>query len=313
MGEWRRSVCPRDCPDCCGLLFWVEDGRVLKVKGDPEHPFTKGFICQKARHFPDHIHSPARLTTPLKRVGAKGEGRFAPVSWEEAFGLMTAKLQEVAAAFGPQAIMPYSYAGHMGVVHRNAGHAFFHRLGATRLLYTICGAAAEAGYVASLGGGPSAPLESAADSDFIIIWGSNTLTTNLHAWPHFQAARRRGARLVVIDPYRNRTAREADRHLMPRPGTDAALALGMLNVIIEEGLYDREFVDKWTYGFDQLAERVKEYPPSRVSEITWVPEEKIVAAARMFANSKPGRRAIITSLDKAVDALTGKAGTVIVK
>ncbi len=264
---WRRSVCTKDCPDTCGLLAKVENGRITKVKGDPDHPFTKGFICRKAHYFPQHVHNADRILTPLVRKGLKGTGRFEPISWDAALDQIVTRIKKVSDDFGPQAILPYWYAGHMGMIHRNAGQAFFHKLGASKLLATICGPAATAGFEATLGSGPSTDLESTVDSDFIIIWGSNTLTTNLHAWPFFQQARKKGARLVVIDPYRTRTAKKADLHLMLKPGTDAALALGMMEVLIREDLIDRDYLNTHTVGFDELARRAMAYPPEKASSI----------------------------------------------
>ena len=283
---WKRAVCPKDCPDTCGLLVKVEHGRVTSVKGDPDHPFTGGFICQKARYFPEHVHSPKRITTPLRRTGPKGAGQFEPIGWDEALNEVASRMKSVCAEFGPEAILPYSYAGHMGLVHRNAGHAFFNRLGASRLNYTICGPAAQAGFEVSLGRGPSTEIESAARSDYIIIWGSNTMTTNIHAWPHFNAARRAGATLVVIDPYRNRTARRADMHLMIKPGTDAALALAVMHVLIERDIIDHDFIARKTVGFEELKARVAEYPPARAAGICDLAEDTIVRLAEGYGRAR---------------------------
>jgi len=283
---WKRAVCTKDCPDTCGLLAEVENGHIVTVKGDPDHPFTDGFICQQARHFPEHVHSPKRITTPLRRTGPKGTGKFEPVEWDEALDEVGSRMNSVTSEFGPEAILPYSYAGHMGLVHRYAGHAFFNRLGASRLNYTICSAAATAGYEVSLGRGPSTEIESASQSDYIIIWGSNTLTTNVHAWPHFNKARKAGATIVVIDPYRNRTVRRADMHLMIKPGTDAALALAMMQVLIERGMINRGFIAQKTLGFEQLKVRAAEYTPARVAGICGLSEEMIVRLAEDYGRAK---------------------------
>ena len=264
---WKRCVCTKDCPDTCGLLAKVEEGRITAIKGDPDHPFTQGFICRKAGYFPEHVHHARRILEPLKRTGPKGSGNFTPITWDDALDEITEHMSAVAAQYGPEAILPYYYAGHMGLIHRHAGHAFFHRLGASRLIPTICGPAATAGFEASLGGGPSTAIETAAESDFIIIWGSNTLTTNLHAWPFFQKAIKGGAPLTVIDPYRTETAKRANTHLMIRPGTDAALALGVMNVMIAEDLIDHDFIAKRTLGFDALKQRVALYPPETVAGV----------------------------------------------
>ncbi len=272
---WKRCVCPKDCPDTCGMLANVENDRVIAVKGDPEHPFTQGFICRKAGHFPEHVHGKQRILEPLKRTGPKGSGQFRPISWDAALDEIAGRMGEVAETYGPEAILPYYYAGHMGLVHRNAGHSFFHRLGASRMMPTICGPAATAGFQASLGKGPSTDIEWSAASDFIIIWGSNTLTTNLHAWTFFKRAMKNGARLTVIDPYRNETAKKADDHLMIRPGTDAALALGMMNVLIENELIDADFIEKKTIGFDALKQRAAEYPPEKVAGICGIEADRV--------------------------------------
>ncbi|RJX32970.1 MAG: molybdopterin oxidoreductase family protein [Desulfarculus sp.] len=286
MAETKLAVCPHDCPDTCGWLVQVDGGRVVSVKGDPDHPFTRGFLCAKAGHYPSRVHSPQRLTKPLLREGAKGSGRFKEITWQRALDVLQRRLEEAAGRFGPESILPYFYAGHMGLVHRNAGSAFFHKLGASRLLPTICSSTATAGHALSLGSGPSTDVESAAHADLIIIWGSNTLTTNLHAWPFFQEARQRGGRIVVIDPYRNRTAQRADLHIMLRPGSDAALALGLMQVLVDEGRLDRRFIKRHTLGFDEFLPRLADYTPERAQKITGVPAAQIRALARDYAQAK---------------------------
>ena len=283
---WKRAVCTKDCPDTCGLLVRVEDGRITTVKGDPDHPYTQGFICKKGARFPEHVHGASRLTTPLKRTGPKGSGQFAPVTWDEALNEVAANIRRVVDEFGPESVLPYTYAGHMGMVHRNAGHSLFNKIGASQLDYTICGPAGTAGFKASLGSGPSTEIQSATESDFIVIWGSNTLVTNVHAWPHFTKARKNGARLVVIDPYRNPTAREADTHLMLRPGTDAALVLAVMHVLIAEDLIDHEFIRERTVGFAQLKERAREWPPSRAAEVCGLSEAEIIAFALAYGRAR---------------------------
>lgn len=285
MIEFKRSVCPHDCPDTCGLLVGVEDGRVVSVKGDPEHPFTRGAICVKVNHYPERVYSPLRVLHPLKRIGTKGEGRFERITWDQALDEIVRKYRQIISESGGEAILPYSYAGTMGLVQFHAGHPFFHRLGASKLLRTICSASAEAGFAASMGSIPTTDIETTVNSDLIIIWGSNTLATNMHAWPFFLKARRNGAPIVVIDPYRNRTAKEAERHLQLKPGTDAALALGMMHVIIKESLIDKDFIEGHTIGFEQLVERVNDYPPSRVENITGVPAAEIEWLAREYGRA----------------------------
>lgn len=286
MEGMRRSVCPFDCPDTCGLLVKVQGQRVVSVGGDPGHPFTRGFICQKMRHYPERVHSPERLTQPLLRDGAKGSGAFRPIAWDKALDIIERQITQTVARHGAEAILPYSYAGHMGAVQRNSGDAFFHKLGASRLERTICGSTAGLGFSMSLGRGPSTDIESSVDADLILIWGSNTLTTNLHAWPFFSEARRRGARIVVIDPYQNRTAQRADQHLMLRPGSDAALALGLMQVLISEDLLDREFIARHTVGFEQLRERAAQWPPARVAQVTGLEAGQIVELARAYGTAR---------------------------
>lgn len=285
MIEFKRSVCPHDCPDTCGLLIGVEDGRVLSVKGDPEHPFTRGAICVKVRHYPERIYSPLRVLHPLKRVGSKGAGTFERITWDQALDEIVHQYRQIISDSGAETILPYSYAGTMGVVQFHAGHPFFHKLGASKLLRTICSAAAEAGFAASMGNIPTTDIETSVNSDLIIIWGSNTVVTNMHAWPFFLEARRRGASIVVIDPYKNRTAKEANRHLQLKPGTDAALAMGMMHIIIKEGLIDKQFIGRHTVGFEQLAERVDDYPLPRVEKITGVPGGEIEWLARAYGRA----------------------------
>jgi len=285
MVKLKRSVCPHDCPDTCGLLVGVENNRVVSVKGDPEHPFTQGAVCVKVRHYPERIYSPLRIHRPLKRTGPKGSGRFVPISWDEALEEIVERYERIISVHGPEAILPYSYGGTLGLLGYHAGHAFFHKLGASKLDRNICSSTHRAGFAASLGSGPPSDIERAVDSDLIIIWGGNTLVSNMHAWPFFLEARRRRARIVVIDPYRNATTRLADRHLRLKPGTDAALALGLMNVIIKEDLVDRDFMGEYTIGFERLAERAAQYPPSRVEEITGVPAEEIERLARDYGRA----------------------------
>ena len=285
MASWKRAVCTKDCPDTCGLLVRVENGRITAVKGDPDHPITRGFICRKANYFPEHVHHAQRILTPLKRTGPKGSGQFAKISWDAALDEIAASMRAAVDSDGPEAILPYYYAGHMGMIHRHAGHAFFHRLGASRMIPTICGPAASAGFEASLGSGPSTAISASADADFIIVWGSNTLTTNLHAWPFFQQARRNGARLAVIDPYRTETARRADVHLMIRPATDAALALSVMNVLIAEDLIDHDFITRRTVGFEPLVDRAADYPPERVAAICGIDAAAIRALAMDYGRA----------------------------
>jgi anaerobic selenocysteine-containing dehydrogenase len=283
---YKRSVCPHDCPDACGLLVGMEEGRVVSVKGDPDHPFTRGAICEKVKHYGERVHSPLRIHHPLKRVGPKGAGEFERISWDQALTEIVDRYKAIISDFGSEAILPYSYAGTMGVVQFHAGHPFFHRLGASRLKRTICSAAAEAGFSASMGNIPTTDIESSVDSDLIILWGSNTLSTNMHAWPFFLKARKKGAAIVAIDPYKNRTAAKADLHIKLKPGTDAALALGMMHVLVKNGLLDKTFIADQTIGFEQLKPRLDEYGPRRVAEITGVPKSQIEDLAIRYGKAQ---------------------------
>ncbi|MDN5344476.1 MAG: hypothetical protein PWQ18_587 [Clostridia bacterium] len=282
-----RSVCPLDCPDTCGLLVEINRGRVQKVSGDPEHPYTRGFICAKMRHYPELIHSRERILTPLKRSGPKGSGLFTPISWMEALATIAGRWQEIIDRYGPEAILPYSYAGVMGLLQRNAGHAFFHRLGASELQRTICSPAAEAGWQQVLGQTWGTDPETLVDADLVIIWGMNPASTSIHFLSLVQKARRQGARLIVIDAYRTRTAALADTVVLVRPGSDAALALGVMQVLVTEDLVDSGFIAAHVSGYKELCTKVlPAYTPERVAALTGVPTETITALARAYGQAR---------------------------
>jgi anaerobic selenocysteine-containing dehydrogenase len=288
MNEVKRSVCPHDCPDTCGLVVEISNGRINRILGDPEHPFTRGFVCHKVRHYVDRVYSPLRVKGPLKRTGPKGEGKFKAISWEEALGEIGDRFKHIIREFGPETILPYSFGGTMGIVHRNTvGHRLFHRLGASRLERTICTSTGYTGVRYTNGTALGMDPEDFALSNIIILWGVNALTTNLHLMPFVRDARRRGAKLVVIDPYVNRTARMADWYISIRPGTDSALAMAMMEVIIEENLYDEDYVRNKTIGFDALRKEAIHFPPKKASAITGIPEDDIRRLAREYATIKP--------------------------
>src|SRR3954469_9343561 len=259
MPQTRHSVCALDCPDCCSVVVTVENGRGTKLRGDPTHPITRGFLCGKVAQYLEREYSPDRLLYPQKRIGAKGEGRFERISWDEALDTIAQRLDAISHQHGPEAILPYSYGGTLGFLN-GAGmdRRFFHRLGASRLDRTICSAARMAGMTASLGDRFGAEPEQFRHSKLIIAWGANIHGNNVHLWPFIEEARRNGGKLVVIDPYRTRTARVADCHIPINPGTDAALALGMMRIIIEQGLHDADYIANHTSGFDELKQRVLE-------------------------------------------------------
>jgi anaerobic selenocysteine-containing dehydrogenase len=284
--EVRKTVCPHDCPDTCSILATVEDGRVVACEGDPDHPFTQGGLCHKVHRYPERIYSPLRILHPMRRVGNKGEGRFVRISWEEALQEIVARLQAIAREFGGEAILPFSYGGSLGLVQRKAGHPFFHRLGASRLKRNICDTAAEEAWQATYGVNIGTDLEAIGTSDLVILWGINAVHTNLHALHFVKRAQRSGARLVVIDPYRNRTARLADLHLTPRPSTDAALALGIAHVLIRDGLVDRDYIAARTVGFETYREEAARFPPERAAEITGIRPHAIQELARAYGRSR---------------------------
>ncbi len=282
-----KTVCALDCPDTCSLRVTVENGRVTRISGDPDHPLTRGFLCHKVANYDRRLYSPLRVLHPMRRAGEKGEGKFQRITWDEALDEIAARFKTIVAMDGAEAILPFSYGGSLGIVHRNAGHRFFYRLGASRLLRTICDPAAMAGWAMTLGKNTSTDLAEAAHSDFLVIWGMNVAATSVHFVPIVKAARRRGARVVQIDPCRNRTSHLADEQVRPLPGTDGALALGLMHVLIREGLVDEDFIGRFTLGYAALRERVlSEYPLERVSRITGVPQEQIARLGRDLGRAR---------------------------
>ena len=289
MAATLHSVCALDCPDACSLLINVDEtGRGSRLRGNPDHPITQGFLCGKVARYLEREYSPDRLLYPLRRVGAKGEGRFERLGWDSALDLIAERLQAVAREFGPEAILPYSYAGTMGLLNGSGmDRRFFHRLGASRLDRTICSSAGAAGLTEALGVRYAMDTEHFRHSKLIIAWGANILGTNVHLWPFVVEARRNGAKFYVIDPRQNRTGKLADRHYAIRPGTDAALAFAMMHVITAEGLEDKDYVAAHTLGFAELKEKVKEWDPRRAAEATGIPAEDIVELAREYASTRP--------------------------
>jgi anaerobic selenocysteine-containing dehydrogenase len=286
-----KAVCPHDCPDTCGIVVTVDraGGRAVDLRGDREHPFTRGFLCQKVANYLDRVYHPERLLHPMRRIGKKGDGRFERISWAEAVREIAARFKEIAASdAGPQAILPYSYAGTMGkLMYGSLDRRFFHRLGASLLDRTICATAGAAGCDVTLGTRAMTDPEAAVDCRFIVNWGSNTAVTNIHFWKIEHEARKRGARIVTIDPYRSPTAAKSDWWIPIRPGTDAALALGVMHVIFREGWHDSDYLENHCVGANELRERVmKEYPLARVSRITGLGIEEIERFAREYARSR---------------------------
>ncbi|RFU45716.1 molybdopterin-dependent oxidoreductase [Paraburkholderia sp. DHOC27] len=284
--EFARAVCPHDCPDTCAMRVSIEDGRAIKVTADPDHPPTQGALCTKVSRYAERVHHPRRLTTPMRRVGAKGEGRFEPISWDEALSIAAGRLSEIAAR-APEAIVPYSYAGTMGLVQGDSiAQRFFHKLGASQLDRTICAAAGAAGLKYTYGASLGMLTEFYAESELILIWGSNPIASNLHFWTRAQEAKRRGAHLIAIDPYRSLTAEKCHQHIALKPGTDGALALGMMHVLITEDLLDHAYIAAHTLGFDALKARALTYTPARVAQICGIEEQVIVDLARRYGSTK---------------------------
>ena len=315
------GACPHDCPDTCGVIAEVENGRALRFYGDPEHPVTQGWLCAKVRPYLEHVYHPDRLRTPLRRVGRKGAGRWQRISWDEAVATIRDRWLEIIDAYGPEAILPYSYSGTLGLVQMTVASArLWNRLGASRLVRAICGAAAEMAVKTTLGARHSPPYEDVRHSRLVIIWGHNPVSTAPHFMPPLRRAQREGCRLVVVDPRRTRTARGADWHLAPLPGSDGALALGLAHVIVGEGLHDEAWLQRHSAGWPQLRARLKEYPPARVAAVTGLAEAEIVELARLYAGVRPGLIKIADGLNRnlnggqtiravcALPALTGQYG-----
>src|SRR6202140_4489015 len=292
------AACPHDCPDACGVLITVEDGIATGIQGDPAHPVTRGFLCAKVAKYLDRVYSPERVLYPMRRVGPKGpratgEGARATqawqrITWDEAVDEITSRFKNIVAQFGREAILPFSFGGTLGMLNSaSMDRRFFHRLGASQLARNICSAAGEAGLKSVLGGKLGTEPEQFRHSKYIIAWASNIHGNNVHLWPFIAEARRNGAKLVVIDPYRTRTAECADWYPPINPGTDAALALGLMHVIIGENLHDADYVSQYTLGFEQLREKVKAYPPEPVAQWTGIAAEDIRKLAREYATVRP--------------------------
>src|SRR5579872_65436 len=287
------AACPHDCPDACGVLITVEDGRATKIQGDPAHPVTRGFLCAKVTKYLDRVYSPERVLYPLRRVAPKGFAErnvratrpdFERISWDEALNEIAKRLKNITAEFGSGAILPFSFAGTLGKLgYGSMDRRFFHRLGASQLHRNICSEAGAAGVKSVYGVNMGTDPEQFRHSRYIIAWAANIHGNNVHLWPFIEEARRNGAKLVVIDPYKTRTAQCADWYLPINPGTDSALALGMMHVIIAEKLHDADYVGKHVNGFDELVKRAHEYPPHRVSEWTGIAAEDIVKLSREYA------------------------------
>ncbi len=289
-----RAACPHDCPDTCAILVTVENGVATEIKGDPDHPTTAGVLCTKVSRYAERTYSPDRLLYPMRRTGAKGEGKFERISWDEALDTIAARLKPLADT-RPEAILPYSYCGTMGLLQGESMSArFFNRIGASLLDRTICAMAGATGYKYTVGGSIGTDLEQFQNAKLIVIWGGNPIASNLHFWTRAQEAKRRGAKLVAIDPYRSLTAEKCHMHIALLPGTDAALALGMMHVLIAENLVDDDYIERYTLGFEQLKARAAEWTPQRTAETCGITVDEVLALARLYGETaKAGEPAAI--------------------
>jgi anaerobic selenocysteine-containing dehydrogenase len=284
------GACPLDCPDGCSWIVTVRDGEAVRLRGHPEHPFTRGALCAKVNRYLELSRAPDRLLHPLRRVGAKGEGRFERIGWDEALDEIAARLRDIIERHGGEAIWPYQGTGTLGYLQGlegRAGSRLWNVLGASRHEPTICSIAGRVGAAYTNGTAAGMDPETFADSRLILLWGTNTLTSGHHIWKYIQAARDAGAHLVSIDPVRTRTAQRADEHLAVRPGTDAALALGLLWVVVDLGAEDRDYIERHTLGWEQFRQRIAEFPPDRVAAITGIEEERVVALGTRLARTRP--------------------------
>jgi anaerobic selenocysteine-containing dehydrogenase len=282
-----RVACPHDCPDTCAMLVTVEDGVATRIEGDPAMPFTDGTLCTKVSHYLERTYSPDRLLHPLRRTGEKGRGEFKRISWDEALDEIAARLGALAAE-NPETILPCSYAGTMGMVqYSSMDRRFFHRLGASLLDRTLCSSAGKFGLKATLGGSVGMDPERFDEAKLIVLWGANPIVSNLHLWSRVQEAKRRGATVVAIDPYRSLSAEKCTRHIALLPGTDGALALGMMHVLIAEGLLDKDYIARHTLGFEELALRVQQYSPDWAARTCGISVDEVLQLAREYGTTRP--------------------------
>ncbi len=291
--------CPHDCPDTCSMVFEVENDKLIGVKGNADHPMTRGGLCVKLKDYEKRHYHPDRVLYPLRRTGPKGSKQFERITWDEALDEITDRWKSIIAEYGPQAILPYSYLGHQGLVHGlNGGDAFFNRLGATVCERTFCGEGSCTAWLLTVGPTSGVDPESFIHSKYIVIWACNSVSTNLHHWHIVKDAQKKGAKVVVIDSYASRTAKEADWHLAPKPGTDGALAMAMINTIIEENLVDRDYVEKYTLGFEELSDRARDRTPEWAEQITGIPAGDIRQLAREYASTQPAAIRIGVALER---------------
>jgi anaerobic selenocysteine-containing dehydrogenase len=317
-----RGACPHDCPDTCGVLTEVRDGRAVGFHGDPDNPITRGWLCNKVRPYLDHVYHPGRLMYPLRRLGAKGGGQWQRISWAEALREIGSRWRDIIAESGAEAILPYSYSGTLGLVQMAvASGRFWNRLGASQLERSICGAAAESAVEATLGRRWSPPYPDVLHSKLVILWGHNPVSTAPHFMPFLRQAQRKGCRLIVIDPRRTGSAQGAMMHIAPRPGSDGVLAMGVARLLVEMGLHDEAWLEAHSIGWPEFREPLVDFPLDRVARDTDVPAEQIVELARLYGTVRPGLLKFADGINRninggqnvralcALPALTGQYGT----
>ena len=291
--------CPHDCPDTCSMVYTVKDNKLISVKGNPDHPMTRGGLCVKLKDYEKRHYHPDRLLYPMKRSGPKGSKQFKRITWDEALDEIVTRWKAIIADHGPRAIMPASYLGNQGLVHGlNGGDAFFNRLGATVTERTFCGEGSCTAWLLTVGPTAGVDPESFIHSKYIVIWACNSVSTNLHHWHIIHEAQKKGVKVVVVDSYASKTAKEADWHIAPKPGTDGALAMAMMNVIIEEGLVDQDYVDNYTVGYKELAARAKTRTPEWAEKITGIAAEDIRKFAREYATTPPAAIRLGVALER---------------
>ena len=286
--EIKYSVCPHDCPDTCSLKVEIDNGKIVKVTGDPTHPITKGIICEKVRAYPERIYNPSRILYPMRRIGKKGDDEFERISWEAAIEEIVKRWKELTFTYGSESILPYSYGGTEGIINKaSMDRRLFNKIGATRLERTICSVAGSLGYQLAYGSSISVNPIDTINSKLIIFWGINALETNMHQAIFADNARKNGAKIIAIDVHRNKTAKWADDFYLILPGSDGALALGLAYIILRDDLADKIFLEKYSHGFNEFHTKVMEYPPARVADLTGLSSERIEYLAKVYAKTKP--------------------------
>ena len=281
------AVCPLDCPDTCGLLLHKENGKIVKVAGNPQHPVTQGAICNKVRNMAERIYHPERVLYPLRRIGSKGAGEFERISWDEAVAEITGQFKALSKQYGPESILPYSFYGNMGVLSVDGmDRRFFNALGSSKLKQSICNSAGNEGWKSVMGFNGGTVPEETVHADMILVWGGNIVSTNMHQVVLAEKARKNGAQVVVIDVHRNQTGQWADWFIPLHPGTDTALAVGMMHILFRDGLVNEAFMEQYTLGHEELKEHVKEYTPEYVSSVTGIPAEDIEKLGTMYGRAE---------------------------